>query len=65
MTDEVKIYYFYEILFFYSQAQIRQTEVIVMMSEEGSTEIVHYVTPMAGVLVQGCGQISHIVKLHN
>ena len=60
----VKIYHFYENLLLYSQAQIRQAEVIVMMSEEGSTKIVNYVTPRAGVLVQGCGQKSHIVKLH-
>ena len=35
-----------------------------MMNKEGSTKIVHFMTPEAGVLVLGCGHISHIVKMH-
>ena len=34
------------------------------MTKEGSTKIVNFMTPGAGVLVLGCGHISHIVKLH-
>ena len=35
-----------------------------MMKKEGSTKIVHFMTPGAGVLVLGCGHISHIEKMH-
>ena len=35
-----------------------------MMTKEGSTQIVNFMTPRAGVLVLGCGHISHIVKMH-
>ena len=35
-----------------------------MMTQEGSAKIVTFMTPGAGVLVQGCGNISHIVKMH-
>ena len=34
------------------------------MTKEGSTKIVHFMTPGTGVLVLGSGHISHIVKLH-
>ena len=40
----VKIHYFFKYLLLYSQAQIRQTEGIVMISEEGSTKIVNFMT---------------------
>ena len=33
-----------------------------MMTKEGSTKIVNFMTPRTGVLVLGRGQISHIVK---
>ena len=36
----------------------------VMMTKEGSTKIVNFMTPGAGVLVLGRGHISHIVKMH-
>ena len=36
----------------------------VMMTKEGSTKIVTFMTPGAGVLVLGCGHISHKVKMH-
>ena len=35
-----------------------------MMTKEGSTRIINFMTPGAGVLVLGRGHISHIVKLH-
>ena len=35
-----------------------------MMSKDGSTKIVNFMTPGAGILVLGRGQISHIMKMH-
>ena len=35
-----------------------------MMTKEGSTKIVNFMTPGAGVLVLGCGHASQIVKMH-
>ena len=35
-----------------------------MITKKGSTKIVNFMTPGAGVLVLGHCQISHIVKLH-
>ena len=32
--------------------------------QDGSTKIVNFMTPGAGVLVQGRGHISHIVKMY-
>ena len=60
----VKLHYFFENLLLYSQAQIRLSKYVVMMTKEGSTKIVNFMTPGAGVLVLGRGYISHIVKLH-
>ena len=34
------------------------------MTKEGSTKIVTFMTPVAAVLALGCGQISHLVKMH-
>ena len=34
------------------------------MSKEGSTKSVNFMTPRAGILMLGFGQISHIVKMH-
>ena len=36
-----------------------------MMTKGGSTKIVNFMTPGAGVLVLGPGHISHIVKMLN
>ena len=58
------MHHFFKNLLFYSQAQIRQTKDIVMMSKEGSTKIINFMTPGAGILMLGCGQISRIVKMH-
>ena len=60
----VKMHYFFKNLLLYSQTYIKQTKYIVMMNKEGSTKIVNFMTPRAGVLVLGCGHISHIVKMH-
>ena len=35
-----------------------------MMTKEGSTKIINFMTPGAGVLVLGHGHVSHIVKMH-
>ena len=55
----VKLHYFFKNLLLYSQALIRQTKYVVMMTKEGSTKIVNFMTPGTGVLVQRCGHISH------
>ena len=60
----VKLMYFFKNLLLYSGAWFRQTKYIVIMTKEGSTKIVNFMTPRAGVLVLGCGHISHIVKMH-
>ena len=39
-------------LLLYSQAWIRQTKYIVMMTKEGSTQIMNFMTPGAGVLAK-------------
>ena len=54
--------YFFKNLFLYSQAYIRHSKYIVMITKEGSTKIVNFMTPGAGVLALGCGHINHIVK---
>ena len=59
----VKMHYFFKNLL-YSQAMIRQTKYIVMMTKEGSTKIVNFMTPGAGDLVLGRGHISNIVEMH-
>ena len=35
------------------------------MTKEGSTKIINFMIPGAGVLVLGCDHISHIVKMQN
>ena len=47
----MKIHYFFTNLLLYSGAWFRQTKCIVMMTKEGSTKIVNFMTPGAGVLV--------------
>ena len=60
----VKMHYFFKNLLLYSQALTRQTKYTAMMTKEGSTKIVNFMTPGAGVLVLGHGHISHIVEMH-
>ena len=55
----VKMHYFSKNFILYSQALIRQSKYMVMMTREGSTKIVNFMTPVARVLVQGSG---HIIK---
>ena len=55
----VKLHYFFKTLLLDSQALIRQTKYVVMMTKEGSTKIVNFMTPGTGVLVLGHGHISH------
>ena len=62
-VKSVKLMYFLKNLILYFQAFLRQTKYIVMMTKEGSTKIVNFMTPGAGVLVLGRGHISHIVKM--
>ena len=64
ISHRVKMHYFFKNLLLYSQAQIRQTKYIVVMTKEGSNKIVNFMTPEAGVLMLERGHISHIVKLH-
>ena len=56
----VKIHYLLKKYITYSQVQIRQTEGIVEMSEEGSTKFFKISYPRAGILVLGRG---HIVNM--
>ena len=46
------MHYFSENLLVYSQAWIRQTKYIVMMTKEGYTQICNLMTPGAGVLAK-------------
>ena len=56
------MHYFFKYLL-YCQAKIRQTKyVVTMMTNEGSTKIVNFMTPRAGVLMLGRGHISHFSK---
>ena len=61
----VKLMYFLINLLLYSKSGSIQTKCIVMMSKKGSPKNVNFMTPKAGNLVPGRGQIteiSHIVK---
>ena len=53
LSDIMKIHYFFKNLLLYSQTHIRQTEGLIMMSEEGSTKIVNFMIPRAGFLCWG------------
>ena len=57
--------FFFKNLLLYSQAQIRQTKYIVIITKEGSTQIVNFMTIWVWILVLGCGYIIRfIVKMH-
>ena len=60
----VKMHHFFKKNFIYSQTSIRQTKYLVMITNEGSTKIVNFMTPWEGVLVLGCGHINHTVKIN-
>ena len=54
---------FLEQFLLYYPAQIRQTMYIVILTNEGYTKIVNFMTTDAGVLMLGREHISHIVKM--
>ena len=53
----VKMHYFFKNFFLYTQLQIRQTEIMVMLTNENSTKIVNFIAPGAGILVLRHGHI--------
>ena len=58
------MYFFKNLIIFYRAWSI-QTKCILMMTKEGSTKIVNFMTGGIGVLVPRCGHLSYIVKMHN
>ena len=63
-VNSVKLLCFLKYLLLYSQALIRQTRYVVMMTKKGSTKIVNFMTPGSGVGVLGRVHLSHKVKMH-
>ena len=63
ISHKVKLHYFFKNLFLYSEPRFIQTKCIEIMTMEGSTKIVNFMTQGAGALVLGCGHISNIVKM--
>ena len=59
-----KLMYFFRNLLFDSGTGLRQTLHIVMMTKEGSTEIVIFMTPGPGILLLRLGHIINKVKMH-
>ena len=57
-VKSVKLIYFFKNLLLYSETWFKQTKCVVMMTKEGSTKIVNFMTPGAWVLVLGRGHIS-------
>ena len=51
-------------LLLYSGTWFRQTLYIVIMTKEGYIRIINFMNPGAGVLMLGCGHISHIGGMH-
>ena len=58
ISHVVKINHFYENVVLYSGVGFRQTQCIVMMTEECSINFVKFLITGAGVLVPMCGHIS-------
>ena len=56
--------YFYKNLLLHSGAWFRQTKSIVMMTKDRSTKIQNFMTPGAGFLILGHGNISEIQGMH-
>ena len=61
----VKMHCFFKNLLLYSQANNRQAKCKVIITKEGFIKIVNFMTPGPGVLVQGRGRISYIVKINH
>ena len=53
------MHYFFKNLSSLLPGKDQTTMFIVMMTKEGSTKIINFVTPRAGVLMLGRGHISH------
>ena len=49
-------------IFFSTRGHVSD-KISVMMTKEGSIQIVNFMTSGAGVIALGCGHISHIVKI--
>ena len=62
-VKSVKFKYFLKNLLLFSGAWFRQTKCVVLITKEGSTKIVNFKTPVAGVLVLGRGHIGYLLKL--
>ena len=58
-----KFMYFFKNLLLYSGACFRQTKHIVIMTKEGSTKIVNFMTLRGGIFVLGRDHIDHKVKM--
>ena len=56
--------YFLKNLLLYSGAWFKQIKCIVMVTKEGSTKIINFMTPGAGVLVRGHDYISNLVNMN-
>ena len=63
-VKRIKSMYFFKNLLLYLGACFRQYKCKVMMTKEGSTQIVNVLTSGAGVFAIWCGHISHLVKMH-
>ena len=57
ISHRVKMHYFFKNLLLYTHAYIRQTKYVVMITKEGSTKVINFMIPGAGVLVLGHGQV--------
>ena len=55
---------FFKNLLLYFGTWSIQSKCKVMITKEGSTKIVNFLTPRAGILVLGCGHIIYTVKMH-
>ena len=64
-VKKCKIDVFLQNLLLYSQALIRETKYVVMMTKEGSTKTENFMNPGAGVLMLRRGHISQRVKMHS
>ena len=59
VLKNVKFTYCFENLLIYSVTWFRQTNCIVMMTKEGSSKIINFMTPGAGVLLLGRYHMSY------
>ena len=64
VVKNVKLMYFLKNLLLYSGTWFRQTKCIAMMTMEGSTKIINFMTTRARVLLLERCHISHIMKMH-